>query len=389
VSTALYLTLRYLRARPWPALLLVFALALTASVPWLTHRLVTDLEASLKVRAQATPLLVGARGSRFDLTLAALYFRPSSLDTFALKVAEELSREAGLLAVPMHSAFTARGAPLVGVGREYFERRGLRPAQGRLPNWVGECVLGARLARRLDLGPGDELVSDTLDLVDLAKPPAIHFRLVGVLAPTRGPDDEVVFTDLNGAFAVAGLSHSHAEPSRAVESGQALGQTPEGVVLSGAFVPDQRIDSENRALYHLHADAGELPLTAILLFPADEKQRTLVEARLNARADLQAIRPELVVDELLATVLRLRQTLDSVALLLGLVTAGLAVSIGQLGAELRAAESHTLRRLGAGQRIAWRLHGTYWGLILLTGFALAWLLVQLALWWVRDPTRFL
>lgn len=389
MNTALYLTWRYLAARPGPALLLVLACTLTAGLPWLTHRLVEDLERSLSDRARATPLIVGAPGSRFDLTLSALYFRPSDLGTVGFDVAEQLAQEPGLLVVPLHSAFSARAAPLVAVGREYFEQRSLQPATGRLPNWVGECVLGARLAQRLELAAGTTISSDTLDLVDLAKPPAIDFAIVGVLAPTGGPDDEVVFTDLQGAWAVAGLAHSHGDPQAAAAAGQALGNTASGVVLSGAFVPDQQLDAGNRSGYHLHAGAAQLPLTALLLFPADEKTRTLVETRLNAAGQLQAVRPELVVAELLGSVLRLRQALDSVALLMGLVTMGLAISIGRLGAELRAPESHTLRRLGAGRRIAWRLHGLYWGSILCVSLALAFVLVQLALAWVRDPARFL
>ena len=64
--------------------------------------------------------------------------------------------------------FQTRGHPIVGTALEYLDFRGLRVATGRRMAVLGECVVGARAARRLDVAPGDTLVSSPETLFDLA-----------------------------------------------------------------------------------------------------------------------------------------------------------------------------------------------------------------------------
>jgi putative ABC transport system permease protein len=390
MKAELYLTARYLAARPGPALALALALALSAALPFVSARLARDFERALTERARATPLLAGPAGSRFDLTLAALYFRPSRLAPVNQALAERLGAEPGLLAIGIETSHSARGLPIVGVAREYFEQRGLRAGSGRLPNWVGECVLGARAARRLGLAVGGRLVSDTDSLLDLAKPPALELSVTGVLASSGGPDDDVILADLETAWAISGLSHAHADPSAGLAPGQLLGKDQTGdLVLSGAFVPDAALSAENRPRFHRHGSAEDLPLTAVLLFPQDHKVATLIETRINSRGPEQIVRPSAVIEELLADVLRIKRLADWLALLLGATTLALALSIARLGLELRAEEARTLAKLGAGAGIGWRLHACYWGAILGVGGLLAAALSALAVLLLSDPTRLL
>lgn len=390
MRTELYLTARYLRARPVPALALALSLALSAALPLISSRLAREFERALTERARSTPLLAGPAGSRFDLTLAALYFRSSNLPPVDLALAERLGAEPGLLAVGIETSHRARGVPIVAVAREYFDCRGLRARSGRLPNWVGECVLGARAARRLGLGPGGKLFSDTEHLLDLTKPPALELTVSGILAPSGGPDDEVILADLETAWAIAGLSHAHVDPSAGLAPGQLLGQAPSGdLVLSGAFLPDASISAENRPRFHRHGSAEQLPLTAVLLFPRDAKVATLIEQRINARGPEQIVRPAQVVAELLADVLRIKRLADWLSWLLGATTLALALSIARLGVELRAEEALTLAKLGAGAGVGWRLHACYWGAILGAASLLAAALYALAAALCSDPTRLL
>ena len=71
----LRLALRYLAYHRVRSGLLVLCIALVFLLPIAVNQLLDRYEASMTARAQATPLVVGARGSRYDLVLNTLYFR--------------------------------------------------------------------------------------------------------------------------------------------------------------------------------------------------------------------------------------------------------------------------------------------------------------------------
>ena len=61
--STLYLAFQYLRFHAVRSLILIFAVALIATVPVAIHLLLDASERQLTARADETPLLIGARGS--------------------------------------------------------------------------------------------------------------------------------------------------------------------------------------------------------------------------------------------------------------------------------------------------------------------------------------
>jgi len=81
VMGSFYLGWRYLRHHPGKTTILISSITLIAYLPVGLSMLVDEGAQSLRARAAATPLLLGARGSPVELTLNSLYF---STDTPAL-----------------------------------------------------------------------------------------------------------------------------------------------------------------------------------------------------------------------------------------------------------------------------------------------------------------
>jgi F0F1-type ATP synthase assembly protein I len=92
-----------------------------------------------------------------------------------------------------------------------------------------------------------------------------------------------------------------------------------------------------------------------LYWPATEKDATLVRTRVNQRGRYQMLQPVEVVDELLAYVLRVRQLMDGLSVVLGTVTVLLGAMVYALSSRLRAAEFRTLRRMGCARSFVARL----------------------------------
>lgn len=371
----------------WRAsLLLTLCLTTTIFLPLATRHLSDDFERSLVARSQATPLVCGVRGNRFDLTLAALYFRFSELDPMTFGELETL-REASLdVVVPLNLRHRARGLPVVATSPEYFERRGLVPAEGTLPLWIGECVLGASAFG--DVAPGETLFSDARDGYDIAGAAPLELRVTGRLASTGGPDDRAVFTTVETGWMLEGALHGHGDAAE-IEPSKLLGANDEHVVVGPAVIEERTVTEGNRGEFHLHADRAELPLSAALVFPATDKSRTMLRARVNASSRLRAVDPADVVDELLRLVFRIRSLLDGLAMLLAATTALMGALVILLGLRLRAGELRTLERMGASRGVALQLVAMETSLVLVVSSALAWLAKVLLPWGAEDVLRWM
>ena len=361
---------RHARGR---TLLLVTAVAVALFVPLASGTLTARFDRALRARAASTPLVVGAAGSRFDLTLEALFFRGAERPGITKAFADELRADGRALVVPLHLEHTVQQRPFVGTSVEYYEQRGLVAARGALPQFVGDLALGARAAAELGLEVGDRVFSDPPRLYDLAQPAAMELLVVGVLQPTATPDDTAIFGDLRTAWALDGLLHGHAaaEELAAEDPDLVIGQAEGRIALSGALIEERRFEPGQPGDFHYHGDAERLPLTALLLFPEDEEARTILKARINGRRTEQALRPEQVVDDLLAVVFRVKTLLDRIALLLGLSTAALVALVAGLSLRVRAPELRTLDRIGAPRGFVARLVTLELGLVLILGAGLA------------------
>jgi hypothetical protein len=251
---AAFLAFAYLRFHWARSLVLVLVLALILVVPLATRILLAESEAALTARAEATPLLLGRRGSALDLTMAALYFSDARPD--ALPMAEvEAVWDSGLATpIPLNTAFETSGFRIVGTSLDYFDFRKLTVAQGRGLAVLGEAVVGATVARDLDLAVGDTLVSSPQNLFDLDGVYPLEMPVVGILAPTNTPDDDAVFVDIKTTWVIAGIGHGHEDVVTAADL--AAGGD---VTAAAGIVQYQRITPDNIDSFHFHGDTGRLP----------------------------------------------------------------------------------------------------------------------------------
>jgi putative ABC transport system permease protein len=317
---------------------------------------------ALVARAEATPLVVGAAGNRFDVTLAALYWRRFEGGRLTMAGYREFTRMLGegeAVAAPLHVRFTARGVPVVATTVEYFEARRLGATAGTLPLMLGDAAVGMAAARRLGVGVGDVVYSDQVDTFDISRPASLKMHVVGVLARTGTPDDEAVFVDLKTAWLLEGLAHGHADAATQIDPKLVTGRTGEkgggAVSISEELIERNEVTEGNAQSFHMHATEEMLPLTAVLVFPRDAKAGTMVRTRVNARGGgggvggLECVSAREVIGELLAVVGRVRAVLDVFFVFLGVTTLSLVGLVATLSVKLRARETRTLHRIGCSR----------------------------------------
>jgi putative ABC transport system permease protein len=357
VKGLLHLASAHARHHRWRSLLLTFCLTVAFLLPATTRQLMARYEQDLTARAEATPLVAGTRGNRFDLTLGALYFRQSALEPVHMGLLEEIQKSGRGVAVPLHTGHLAREATLVGTSLEYYEQRGLKPAAGSLPLMIGDALLGSEVAARLGLEPGDSINSDPTHLYDISQPGATRLSVCGVLAPTATPDDDAVFVDIKTAWMVSGLVHGHGDVTSpgALEENMILSRSENSLSVSPALIEYDQVSEENIWDFHLHASPDQLPLTAILFFPADAKDATILKAEFNRSPVYQMVVPRKVVDELLNYAFKIKRLLDGVALVLFISTLVFGGLVLSLTARLRREEFDMLHAIGCSRSATWKL----------------------------------
>lgn len=366
------------------SILLIACVAVALIVPLLSRSLAARFEIAQRERAQMAPLVVGTKGGRFDLVLASLYFRPAPLDPLEYRHFMALTRDPLATAIPIHARFTAAGEPIVATDVGYFQRPAvpLPLRDGRLFLRMGEAVAGSSAAARQGLAVGGSIFSDVAGAYDITKSPSLKLNIVGVLAHTGTSDDEAIFVDLETAWLLEGFAHGHDDAQQIERPDLVIARQDGRVALSEALRTYEEVTDANAQSFHVHGSREAFPLTAVLLYPTDDRAATILTARLNARDDIQAIEPSAVVDELIAFVVRLRLVFDAIAVVLGLSTAALITLIAILGYRLRADELRTLADMGASRSTAGLLvGGELLALVLIsvaTAVGLAWAAIAIA-----------
>ena len=365
--------------------LLIGCLALAGFLPSATTALTDAYQVNLAARGESTPFLVGARGSRFDLTLNALYFRRAELDVFHWGELEGLRDDKNFSVIPLHLQHTARDYPICGTTVEYFELHHLQATSGTAPLLLGDVMLGASVGRALILSVGDALFSDPKELYDIAKPPALKMHVCGVLAETGGPDDDAVFVDIQTAWILDGLAHGH-DAAESIDSKLVLGETAEQVVVSQAVMEYREVTADNLDSFHSHLDPNARPLQGAIVMPARGiseadwvKASTMAKARFHQSRVLQFVSPRVVLSDLMSFVFRLKTFFDAFSGVLLVVTGLLTALVLVLSAKLRAREMATLHRIGCSKGATLKLH--LYELVFVVSIAAAFALVgvQIAL----------
>ena len=352
MTGTLQLAWRYLAYHRFKTAILVLSITLILYLPVGLRVLVEQSAAQLTARAEATPLVVGAKGSPLELVLNTLYFGSDAPPS--IRHAEQLRiAETGLArAIPVYTRFRARDRPIVGTTLDYFEFRGLRIAAGRQIALLGECVVGARAAELLGVGPGDHVISSPESVFDLAGIYPLKMPVVGVLAFADGPDDDAVFVDLKTAWVIEGLGHGHQDLTQPGSASGVLKREGNRVVANASVVQYNEITDSNADSFHFHGDLSAFPISAVIALPPDQKSSAILQGRYESEEQTaQLARPVEVMNDLLATILTVQAFVVAGAVLLGGATLATVALVFLLSLRLRKREISTLFKIG-GSRAA-------------------------------------
>lgn len=379
MSNALFLALRSLWWFRGRAATIVLCLALTIWLPLTVRILINQFRDDLVARADATPLVIGARGSRIDLALHSLYFESPPPDHTTMGESQYVQDTGFAAAIPLHVRYRTQnlngvpGVPIVGTAIEYFEFRGLSLASGTPLTTLGDCVLGASVAEQMQLKPGDTILSAPKNAFNLAGDYPLKMNIKGVLTRSHSPDDGVVFVDVKTAWIIDGIGHGHQQLNTQTDDSILLEKTESSVTASAAVLPFTEITPDNIGSFHFHGNWSDFPVSAVIALPVDRKAQTLLLGRYvtDRKQAAQCLKPASVVNDLLAIVFRIERLAWLGAMLSATVTVILLTLVLSLTVRLRAREIQTMHKLGCSRGTVAMILGTEIGLLLSGGTCIA------------------
>ncbi len=355
---SLYLAWCYLIFNKTRTLILVACITIIAALPIALEILLSESERQLALRAESSPLLVGAKGSALDLVMNSLYFSDEVPEIITMAAAEQIMDSDLAAPIPLYIRFHARSFPIVGTTLDYFDFREMKLARGEMFTTIGQCIVGAEVAAKLNLKPNDSIVSSPETLFDIAGVYPLKMKITGVMAPTSSADDFAIFVDIQTAWIIHGLGHGHKDVTQTTDSSVILKKEKGNVTANAKLMQYAEITKENINSFHLHGDPADFPLTAVLAVPYDKKSGTLLQGRyLQEETPYQITRPKEVIDTLMANIFKIRNVLDAVIILVGTATALALVLVFSLSLRLREREINVIFKLGCSQATIARLLG--------------------------------
>lgn len=367
MMNAFYLATKSLWWARGRAITIIMCLALTLWLPLTVRSVMQQFRDEIIQRAEVTPLIIGAKGSKIDLALHALYFESAAPDETSMAEVTYIRESGYATAIPLHLRYRtqrkngADGAPIVGTTVDYFQFRKLSLQAGQGLQIYGDCVVGCNVADRMKLTVDDQLLSAPRNTFNLVGDYPLKLNVKGILNRSRSPDDDAVFVHLDTAWIIDGIGHGHV----AVEN-----EEKEGL---GTILPYTEITASNIDSFHFHGDEDQFPVSAVIAVPDSTKNQTLLLGRYaSVRTEqAQCLKPKAVVQNLLSIVFRVEQLVWISSVLATFVTAALVSLVVLLSIRLRAAEMETLAKIGCSKGTLIAIIGTEIGLMILAGITLA------------------
>lgn len=280
-----------LRGLKWIGVVIVALVAIAVAVGIALGAQERAFRHASAAAASDFPLVIGAAGSPTQLVLSTVFLR---LDALPLLDGEALRRygaDPRVAAVaPIAFGDVVRGHPVVGTTADFAGRWGrVAPIEGRMFATEGEAVVGS--AATLTVG---ESFSPSHGHAGMTAHPgetdpdekahvhgAVHYTVVGRLAPTGGPWDRAVLVPVESVWETHGLGNGHEGEDHigAPFDAEELPGLPALVVEPKSFAAAYQLRAEGRAaglgalfpaevlvdLYAVIGDVGRILLVASAL----------------------------------------------------------------------------------------------------------------------------
>ncbi|MBU6220371.1 MAG: FtsX-like permease family protein [Bacteroidetes bacterium] len=303
-----------------------------------------QLEDKFEKNFAGIDLVIGAKGSPLQLILSSLYHLDAPTGNMPVSEAKAFLNPKHPIfksAIPLSLGDSHRGYRIVGTNTGFIDLYAAKFADGKLFEENMEVVVGATVAKNLNIKIADEFKSShgLIEDENLVHEDAAPFKVVGILEKTGSVIDQLIVTKTQSIWAVHD-EHDH-EAEESAEHDEAAH------------------DHEHEEAEHEHDEAEhseDLPLTSygdksitslLVKFKGRNIQALNMARNINENTNFQAATPAIEINRLYTLLGVGEEALKAMALLIIFVS-GLSIFISLFGSlRERKYELAVMRTLGA------------------------------------------
>ena len=177
-----------------------------------------QLEDKFEKNFAGIDLVIGAKGSPLQLILSSLYHLDAPTGNMPVSEAKAFLNPKHPIfksAIPLSLGDSHRGYRIVGTNTGFIDLYAAKFADGKLFEENMEVVVGATVAKNLNIKPGDEFKSShgIIEDENLVHEDAAPFKVVGILKKTGSVIDQLIVTKTQSIWAVHDEHDHEAEES--------------------------------------------------------------------------------------------------------------------------------------------------------------------------------
>ena len=321
---------RNLAEKPVQNLLIGLIVAAAVMLSTIVVMLSQGIQAGLIKATEPFDLIVGAKGSPYQLVLNTVFLQDSPLGNISYEEYEKIENNPLVeAAVPLGFGDSFRGHRIVGAGKELFthtSRKGqpawLELGEGKPFAAPFEAVLGAKTAKDLGLKLGDTFVS-VHGTVEMNAERHAHspYTVAGILKPVEGPYDQAILVSIESIWKVHEHGHEQA-----------------------ADKPDEHEQDTVEEPGHIHSEGD---VTAVMIKPKGYAEAMRLYQQYQKDTGVQLVFPAQVIVRLFSFMGQGEQVLNAITwsvLAMAVCTVALSIYWSSLS---RIREKVILRVLGA------------------------------------------
>lgn len=268
--------------------LAIFSIAISVILIIAVENITKQLNSNIVKNASYYDVIVGAPGSETQLILNTIFYYDNPIANIDISYYEDLQKDIKVKSVvPIGMGDNYSGYRIIGTSADFFEdTNSYRFALGNVFSKEGDAVLGSTVAKVTGLKIGDKFVSSH-GLSEAGESGHSHndfqYKVVGILAQTKTPNDTVIFTDIKNLWEVHGLHHDEEEHDH---------EEAEEPMASSSHGTSNVLESS--------ADSSKL-ITALLIRSKGLSEQFMLLNELKNDGNIQAINPTATLRKLLNT----------------------------------------------------------------------------------------
>lgn len=202
------ISLQNIKTKPLYTFLSVCILALSITLLLGIEQLKHSFKNQIETNLGKIDLVIGAKGSPLQLVLASVLHLDNPTGNISYREAKKIATNPRVKsAVPISYGDNYKGYRIVGTTRDFQNIYKAELETGRYVEHSMEVVLGATVAKTLNLKPGDTFLSSHGLVENTVDVHTDELTVVGILKPTQKVIDRLIVTNLETVWDV----HHHEE----------------------------------------------------------------------------------------------------------------------------------------------------------------------------------